>query len=258
MQINNISPINSKDCQVLKTSPPIFPVSGESFEALFLASLLKSNCMKAHFLRESPEEYKLSPTIAYGDTVEKIPEKTSEFLSVQSVQNTQQSRTDTFIQSIWPYATKAASMLNIEPRILLAQAILETGWGLRITKTREGSSNNIFNIKSTKTDTQDSLSVKTLEYINNTPVLMQENFKKYASVEASFQDYVALLTNNARYQNALQQANNPEKFIQAVHEAGYATDPQYSQKILSIYNSKELAAVMERCGIVALCLENNA
>lgn len=258
MQINNMSPINSKDFQVLKTSPSILPASGESFEALFLVSLLKNNCMKTHFVNESQEEYKPSPVIVYDATVEKIEEDRRELFPVQSVQNISQSSTDTFIQSIWPYATKAASMLNIEPRILLAQAILETGWGLRITKTREGSSNNIFNIKSTRTDTQDSLSVKTLEYVNNTPVLMQENFKKYASVEASFQDYVALLTNNARYQNALQQTDNPEKFIQAVHEAGYATDPQYSQKILSIYHSKELAAAMERCGIVALCLENNA
>lgn len=155
---------------------------------------------------------------------------------------------DTFIKSIWPYARQAASVLGLDPKILMAQAVLETGWGQFVAQDADGSSsNNLFNIKAGSKGA--SVSVKTKEYIAGNPVTLQENFRKYPSVEHSFNDYVSLIKGSNRYQEALEQVADPERFMQALHKAGYATDPEYSSKILSIYHGNELKQAMQRCGI---------
>ena len=63
-------------------------------------------------------------------------------------------------------------------------------------------------------------------------------FKSYDSYEDSFKDYVHLLKTNDRYQSALRQAENPEKFITGLQKAGYATDPNYVHKVMDIYQGQ--------------------
>lgn len=130
----------------------------------------------------------------------------------------------------------------------MAQAALETGWGKFVTKDADGtSSNNLFNIKSGNSKEFDSVNVKTTEYIADTPIKINASFRKYPSVEQSFNDYISLIKGNDRYQNALASAANPELFVNELHKAGYATDPNYSTKILSIYHGDELNQAIQRC-----------
>lgn len=157
---------------------------------------------------------------------------------------------DDFVKSIWPKAKQAAMQLGLDPRILMAQAALETGWGKFIAKDADGtSSNNLFNIKSANNTEHDSVMVKTTEYIADTPVKMSASFRKYPSVENSFSDYVSLIKGSERYQNAVANAGNPERYVDELHKAGYATDPKYGSKILSIYHGDELNQAMQRCGL---------
>mgnify|MGYP000713541764 CR=1 FL=1 len=58
-------------------------------------------------------------------------------------------------------------------------------------------------------------------------------FRAYQSLSESVNDYVDFLSNSDRYQNALQSTGNVEQFLQELQEAGYATDPQYANKILA-------------------------
>lgn len=155
---------------------------------------------------------------------------------------------DEFVKSIWPYAQQAASMLGLDPKLLVAQAALETGWGQYVTRDENGSSNNFFNIKSTGKQKNDAVEVKTTEYVADIPVKTKALFKKYASVENSFADYVSLIKDNSRYEQALANANDPHRFIKALHDAGYATDPRYADKILSIYHGDELQQALARIG----------
>jgi flagellar protein FlgJ len=157
---------------------------------------------------------------------------------------------DDFIKSIWPTAKAAASVIGLDPKILVAQAALETGWGKFIAKDDDGSSsNNLFNIKAGNQADSDAVNVRTTEYIANTPVKVNASFRKYASVEHSFNDYIALVKGSDRYQTALAYANNPDMYVSELHKAGYATDPDYSSKILSIYHGDELNQAMQRCGL---------
>jgi flagellar protein FlgJ len=155
---------------------------------------------------------------------------------------------DNFVKSIWPKAKQAASLIGLDPKILMAQAALETGWGKFVTKDADGtSSNNLFNIKADNQSDHDSVDVKTTEYIADTPIKINASFRKYPSIEQSFNDYISLIKGSERYQNALASTGNPELYVNELHKAGYATDPQYSTKILSIYHGEELNQAIQRC-----------
>ncbi len=137
-----------------------------------------------------------------------------------------------FVEKLYALAEKYGTELGVEPKVLLAQSALETGWGRSVSRDANGiSSNNLFNIKADKRWSGAQVTVKTLEYEKGSAVQQQAAFRAYPDFEASFRDYVAFLKSNPRYQQALGQTNNGPAFINALHEAGYATDPNYSTKI---------------------------
>ena len=149
----------------------------------------------------------------------------------------QSKQAQDFIQWVWPYAQKVSHLIGLDPKVLVAQAALETGWGKFIAKDANGNtSNNLFNIKANSTD-KTSVTVKTTEFESRLPVKQMASFKTYASVEESFQDYITFLNKNPRYKGALEQTSDPQRFIQSLQDAGYATDPDYANKIAKIYAS---------------------
>lgn len=80
----------------------------------------------------------------------------------------------------------------------------------------------------------DKVTTQTLEFHDNTPVKETAAFRSYDSFADSFNDYVAFLNNNPRYQTALQHNGDSESFIRGIHRAGYATDPEYADKVLKV------------------------
>ena len=144
-----------------------------------------------------------------------------------------------------PLAEKAAGMLGVSPSVLLAQAALETGWGKFVTRdTASGKSSfNLFNIKADSRWQGDAVQVQTLEYRGGVPEKEQARFRAYEDYADSFNDYVEFLQTNPRYQQALEQAEDPGRFVRELHAAGYATDPEYATKIERIFNSDLLAAL---------------
>ncbi|KGK10642.1 flagellar assembly peptidoglycan hydrolase FlgJ [Vibrio navarrensis] len=141
---------------------------------------------------------------------------------------------ESFVQSMRPYAERAAKTLGVEPSLLLAQAALETGWGQKVVKNARNSSNNLFNIKADRSWQGEQVRTQTLEFHDNTPVKETASFRAYNSFADSFNDYVAFLNQNPRYQVALQHNGDSEAFIRGIHRAGYATDPDYAEKVLSV------------------------
>ncbi|MCG9725989.1 flagellar assembly peptidoglycan hydrolase FlgJ [Vibrio brasiliensis] len=139
-----------------------------------------------------------------------------------------------FVTSMKPYAEKAARALGIDSSLLLAQAALETGWGQKVINNAAGSSNNLFNIKADRSWAGDRVATQTLEYHQGVPVKEQAAFRSYQSYEESFNDYVRFLNENPRYTTALRHGGNNEEFIRGIHQAGYATDPRYADKVLSV------------------------
>lgn len=141
---------------------------------------------------------------------------------------------ESFVTSMKPYAEKAARALGVDSSLLLAQAALETGWGQKVVSNSRGSSNNLFNIKADKSWVGDKVATQTLEYHQGVPVKEKAAFRSYSNFEESFNDYVRFLNDNPRYTMALRHQGNNEQFIHGIHQAGYATDPQYASKVLRV------------------------
>lgn len=145
-----------------------------------------------------------------------------------------------FLTKMKPYAEKAAAELNVGTDVLLAQAALETGWGKHLIHDAQGNNTfNIFNIKATGWQGK-SVTVNTLE--NKQGITQQERagFRQYDDYAQSFADYVSLMKNNTRYKDALAAGDNSNAYAEALQKAGYATDPEYADKIKSILNSNSV------------------
>lgn len=140
-----------------------------------------------------------------------------------------------FVATMLPMAEAAAEKIGVDPRYLVAQAALETGWGKSIIRTGDGqSSHNLFGIKSHNSWDGESARVLTTEYKGGKAVREAANFRAYDSYAQSFDDYVSFLQNNGRYEKALNVTENPERFVKELQQAGYATDPNYARKISQI------------------------
>ena len=147
-----------------------------------------------------------------------------------------------FVTTLLPLAETAARSLGVDPRVLVAQAALETGWGRSVIRDSAGnSSHNLFNIKANSRWQGETVGVQTLEYRDGLPQLEYAQFRAYASLEEGMADYVQLIRNNPRYQQAREQAGDPVAYLQALQQAGYATDPEYASKIERILGGNTLA-----------------
>ncbi|MCG7491238.1 flagellar assembly peptidoglycan hydrolase FlgJ [Vibrio sp. Of14-4] len=158
-----------------------------------------------------------------------VPIERSEIASSQSFDSPQ-----SFVNTMKPYAERAARALGVDSSLILAQAALETGWGKKVIANTRGSSHNLFNIKADKRWTGDKVATQTLEYHQGIPVKENAAFRSYSSFEDSFNDYVQFLNDNPRYNSALRHQGNNESFIRGIHQAGYATDPEYADKVLKV------------------------
>ncbi len=142
-----------------------------------------------------------------------------------------------FIQQLWPYAQRAAEELGVNPRALVAQAALETGWGQSMIKTQDGrNSLNFFGIKAGQSWQGERVTTTTHEFEAGQRKALKDDFRVYDTVEQSFSDYVAFLKGNSRYQDALQAGagHDVAAYVEGLQKSGYATDPQYASKILNI------------------------
>lgn len=148
-----------------------------------------------------------------------------------------------FVEKIRPHAERAAKELNLDANVLVAQAALETGWGKHIIHTKQGENSfNLFNIKASNNWSGDRVSVSTLEYYQGVGRKENAQFRKYDSYEQSFSDYVSLIKNNGRYADAVAVSHDAEKYAEALQAAGYATDPNYAQKIKQLLKNEIINA----------------
>lgn len=138
-----------------------------------------------------------------------------------------------FLQRMEPAARVASEQTGIPKRLILAQAALETGWGRHETRRDDGRpSYNVFNIKATGWQGE-STRVRTTEYEGGRAQSMQASFRAYDSYEQAFSDYARLLTESPRYEPVVN-APDARTAAYALQNCGYATDPAYAQKLVSI------------------------
>ncbi|MFW2374706.1 MAG: flagellar assembly peptidoglycan hydrolase FlgJ [Gammaproteobacteria bacterium] len=147
---------------------------------------------------------------------------------------------DTYVRTIWPHAVRAGEQLGVDPEVLVAQSVLETGWGEHVRRSAEGNNSfSLFGIKADHRWQGDRVSVSTLEFHDGTMQREKAQFRAYDCVAEAFEDYVDFIQSSPRYQSALQKSGN-DGYVESLQEAGYATDPDYASKIERIQNSELL------------------
>ena len=159
-----------------------------------------------------------------------------------AAQNVPLDTPEAFVKTLWPQARQAADKLGVDPAVLLAQAALETGWGRSVSRHTDGrSSYNLFNIKADARWDGERVSVETQEFRNGAFGREQAQFRAYDSFADSFDDYVNFLQNSTRYRPALDSAPDSHRFVSELARAGYATDPDYAEKIIGIIDGEPMA-----------------
>lgn len=140
-----------------------------------------------------------------------------------------------FVGKMLPYALAASSASGVPPQLMLGQAALESGWGKRQINLPDGSTSyNLFGIKAGGGWTGKVAEVVTTEYKNGIASKQVEKFRAYGSYAEAFNDYASMLSSNPRYANVMQQTGSPAGMAQALQKSGYATDPKYAEKLVSV------------------------
>lgn len=140
------------------------------------------------------------------------------------------NRQQTFFSQYLPYARRVSQMTGLDPRLVLAQAAIETGYG-------ESAPNfNFFGIKAPQGQ---GASLLTSEFENGQMVQRNEPFRTYQSPEESFTDYARFVTENPRYRSVLEAETLADQ-IAAMGASGYATDPNYGNLLSQVASSINL------------------
>ena len=142
-----------------------------------------------------------------------------------------------FVQHFAGVAAQVSNETGVPVHLMLGQAALESGWGKREIRTADGNtSHNLFGIKATGDWKGDVAEVVTTEYRDGVAKKQVAKFRAYDSYAEAFSDYARLLRDNPRYAPVMEQRQNLADAAQALQRAGYATDPNYADKLAGVMN----------------------
>jgi flagellum-specific peptidoglycan hydrolase FlgJ len=147
-----------------------------------------------------------------------------------------------FINKMNTACTEAtAKKARFNKTVVYAQAALESNWG---NSTLTQKANNLFSIKAGSTWVGDTVAFEAREWNYRYGwYLSRDNWRKYASWSDCIIDYANIIAKVSWFQDALQYLETPSKFLKALlidgTHPGWATDPEYYQKIVKIAKQLE-------------------
>jgi flagellum-specific peptidoglycan hydrolase FlgJ len=129
-----------------------------------------------------------------------------------------------FIEKIAPAARASQSAHGVPASVIIAQAILESGWG------QHAPGNNFFGIK------KGALNAPYIESRTNLAADSEKRakFRSFDSVRACFNAHGILLSTDPRYQGAMADTGNPIVFATRLRDCGYSEDPGYGKKLVKL------------------------
>ena len=134
-----------------------------------------------------------------------------------------------YIDQYKDLAIEEMAQYHIPASITLAQGLLESGAG-KSYLSRYG--NNHFGIKS------HGWSGRTIRHDDDSK---QEQFRAYDSVRESYEDHSRFIANRERYSRLFSLKSTDYKgWARGLKECGYATNPQYAQRLIGIIATYKL------------------
>jgi peptidoglycan hydrolase FlgJ len=148
------------------------------------------------------------------------------------------SRQAGFVDQHEQAAETVARESGIPASYMIGQAGHETGWGRSEIRHADGSpSFNLFGIKATGGWKGKVAEITTTEYVDGEPRKTVAKFRAYDSYADSFRDYARLVSQNPRYDQAMDQIGSVQGYAAGLQKGGYATDPQYAAKLSRAINT---------------------
>lgn len=142
-----------------------------------------------------------------------------------------------FVEQIAEYVKKYADMCGIKVHSpIIAQAILESGWGKSALASKY---HNYFGLKCGSSWSGKSVNMTTKEeYKVGTITNIRDNFRVYDSMEAGVKGYFVFI-NKKRYAN-LKGVESPEEYVRRIKADGYATSSKYVDNIMRVIRDNNL------------------
>lgn len=135
-----------------------------------------------------------------------------------------------YIDKYSDLAIKEMKRTGVPASITLAQGILESNAGQSVLATK---GNNHFGIKC-----HNDWRGKTMKMDDNAP---KECFRVYPNAEASFRDHSDFLRSRDRYKSLFElNQTDYNGWARGLKKAGYATDPGYADKLITLIEDYEL------------------
>ena len=138
-----------------------------------------------------------------------------------------------FIAAIGRAAKASAARTGVPASFTIAEAALESGWGTH------APGNNLFGVKADPAWSGDVTVQRTREFLSGEWTVVEARFRAYPDWQGCLDDHAEFLRSNPRYAAAFS-CKDGRSFALAVAAAGYATDPQYATKLISIINHNDL------------------
>lgn len=198
------------------------------FTRLIVLSLLSIICFGSCKSKKTATRSKKRPPTERVVNVQKPDEKGTKAEEPEKVivpkNMTYSERVANYINEYRDIAKDNMVNYGIPASITLAQGILESGAGAgELTQ----KANNHFGIKCHKGWEGDRA------YHDDDE--KQECFRKYTDPKYSYRDHSLFLTQRSRYQDLFKlRVNDYKAWAKGLRKAGYATDPKYPDKLISI------------------------
>lgn len=147
---------------------------------------------------------------------------------------------DSFIKAVKDGAQKGRENHRVLASVSIAQAILESGWG-KSTLATQG--NNLFGIKTSDEWQGETITLPTKEWVNGEYITVDADFRKYPSWTESMADHARFFSSTEwrknNYRNFLGETDY-KKACHALKLAGYATAPDYAEKLINLIERYKL------------------
>ncbi len=144
-----------------------------------------------------------------------------------------------FIAAMSGPAQAAQAKTRVPASFTVAEAALESGWGHSRLAVEAF---NLFGVKADPAWLGERIAMDTREWsIIDGWTMVSAYWRKYRDFESCLEDHGDFLS-HSRYAHCFDAANG-EEFARAVQAAGYATDPAYADKLISIMRAHNLAAL---------------
>lgn len=256
-ELNALAGVDSLREQIQRNDPEALREVAVQFEALIMNLMLKSardasageslfdGPNTQHYLEIMDQQVSLALARQGGLGVAKMlgvePKPVEGMAAANRVRLNTPPDARGFVEQLLPHARSAANALGVDPKLLVAQAALESGWGrANLTHANGSPAFNLFSIKAGSDWDGDTVAQHTLEFVDGVPERRLEQFRAYPDLAAGVADYVGLVKRMTGASTAGNAQFAPENFVAALTSAGYATDPDYGSKWLAVYRGERL------------------